>query len=800
MFVFALIKAGVSEMKQVVEKQQHEKELKGKITEKNKKQTEKNISKVNKSLNEIAEYEDIISDKMKEMNQFVTKLQDNKKVMKDLIEDQRRKETLLVVVQEKIEEAEEKAKNTKLKNEKLSEVLKKKQVAIQKLDKEKINLNQNIVDLKQKLNTIDERLIVEQKVKKELNQKLDETRKVVEAISQEKEQRDYKIQGLEKQIVENKEKTNVKIKSLNNHLEQKILLEKELNTKLNNKIVKMKNLDQMVKDLENQVSQRKEELANTRTKVLNQDTIINEQSKRISRLDSWKMEKNKVLVELNNSISSLRNEKNDQINQNKQLKIVNNELFQKKNQLENNLNKKVVQFNQASLKLIKLNLAHENVSTELKKIQFQRKNLLIEKQNSDTKLVQYEDLIDNLQQENSTWKSKANNLEDRARTQVANINHLSQENLDLKNSKTLLDQNLAKSKRQLKDLNGKAEYYEKTLSDKNIDIETLTASLGNARSQISNYKGQLSGAQEMNEQFQYENGQIQQQLSGQQLENSNLRKEKNVLLSKLNQLKSIKGQASRKIASVEAEVDTIKIQHEQQMKALNSCKNQKNGLVETNQDLKESLNDFATKVANVKGKLRSSIASDLANAFKRAKLNVMVDKKTGNVVFLMDKNFRFKKNSAYLNKAARRTLKKVIPIYSKVLFGNKDIKDKVAGFNVVGHASPSHGGHYVAPLSQNSRAYSYNMRLSAQRAASVTNYIFGNKIGRYSYKKLLKDFTRAIGQGYTKPIKQLGRKIASKGACGPSNCHASQRVELSFTLKDDVDSINKLIQMAKDIK
>ena len=65
-------------------------------------QTEKKISKVNDSLEDIAEYEDIISKKMKEMNQFVAKLQDNKKVMKDLIEDQRRKETLLGVVEEKI--------------------------------------------------------------------------------------------------------------------------------------------------------------------------------------------------------------------------------------------------------------------------------------------------------------------------------------------------------------------------------------------------------------------------------------------------------------------------------------------------------------------------------------------------------------------------------------------------------------------------------------------------------------------------------------------------------------------------
>jgi outer membrane protein OmpA-like peptidoglycan-associated protein len=239
---------------------------------------------------------------------------------------------------------------------------------------------------------------------------------------------------------------------------------------------------------------------------------------------------------------------------------------------------------------------------------------------------------------------------------------------------------------------------------------------------------------------------------------------------------------------------------DQSSKGLLACNKSKSNLVKHNSDLKESLNDFATKVANVKGKLRSNIANDLAKAFKGANLTVMVDKKSGNVVFQMDKNFRFKKNSYYLNKAARNTLKKIIPIYSKVLFGNKKIKDKIAGFNVTGHASPSHKGKYVSPQSSNSNAYAYNMRLSAQRAASVTNYIFGRKIGKYSFKNFLKEYTSSIGQGFTKPVQKKGRKVASDGACGPYDCYSSQRVELSFTLKDDVESINKLIEMAKDIK
>ena len=110
----------------------------------------------------------------------------------------------------------------------------------------------------------------------------------------------------------------------------------------------------------------------------------------------------------------------------------------------------------------------------------------------------------------------------------------------------------------------------------------------------------------------------------------------------------------------------------------------------------------------------------------------------------------------------------------------------------------------MEPNKENSKAYSYNMRLSAQRASSIANYIFSKSIGAYPFKNELQTFTKSIGQGYIKPVMtqpKIGRGLASvtQGTCGPYDCYASQRVELSFTLKDDVASINKLIDMAKGI-
>ena len=111
----------------------------------------------------------------------------------------------------------------------------------------------------------------------------------------------------------------------------------------------------------------------------------------------------------------------------------------------------------------------------------------------------------------------------------------------------------------------------------------------------------------------------------------------------------------------------------------------------------------------------------------------------------MNEDFRFKKNSYLLNDAAKETLKKIIPIYAKVLFGNEKINDKIQSFNVEGLASPSFKGSYVEPMAEDTVAYAYNMRLSAQRAASITNYIFGRHVGTYEFKNHLKQLTKAIG-------------------------------------------------------
>ena len=163
----------------------------------------------------------------------------------------------------------------------------------------------------------------------------------------------------------------------------------------------------------------------------------------------------------------------------------------------------------------------------------------------------------------------------------------------------------------------------------------------------------------------------------------------------------------------------------------------------------------------------------------------------------MDKNLLFETNSARLSSFAKNKLNQIIPVYAQALFSDIKIKDKIAHFNVEGHASPSFSSQPVDPYTSGAGPYNYNLNLSARRANSIVNYIFGEKIKDYPNKLYMRKLTRSVGLGFTQPVKEsASRSIASIGEkhdCGNYSCSLSQRVELSFTLKDDPKAIQKII-------
>ncbi|WP_198295338.1 OmpA family protein [Bacteriovorax sp. DB6_IX] len=259
-------------------------------------------------------------------------------------------------------------------------------------------------------------------------------------------------------------------------------------------------------------------------------------------------------------------------------------------------------------------------------------------------------------------------------------------------------------------------------------------------------------------------------------------------------------------------------------KELVACKDKNRRTIASKKDMLDQFRDVAKKIENQKKNLRANIAKNLARKFRENKIDAKVDPKTGNVTLLMDKNLLFETNSARLSKFAKAKLKQIIPVYSDVLFSDGQIKEKIESFNVEGHASPNFLSGPVDPFSSKPQAYNYNLNLSSRRALAITNYIYGHKL-RFPHKYYMRNVTKSIGYGFTRPVllsqrideevedimNPKGILVADRAPasipvplanpdlkCGKYSCSLSQRVELSFTLKDDPKTIEKILDLPKD--
>lgn len=864
MFVFALIKAGVSNMKTVFEKRKHEQELKGEVTKDVKKETDLKVSKVSDAISDITQYENIIDQKMKDMNKFVNSLQENKKVLNELIQDQQRKEAQLAKASSHIKEQEAQIEETIASKKIVEKNLEMEKLALAQMTNKNDELNKT---LEEKQSTIEENLAKIQSISEE-QAKLTETYNST-------------VENLNKVRMQKRER-NSKVRELNKNLAQLTAKRSQEITQYSETIAQN---EEMIENFQNEINVNKEIIAQAQVSISLKEKIIQEKAQEILAQNSEIEQKKQFMEKQVKEIDRLANISRDQAKEisNLQVSVTNHiaEIAQFKNQNDNlqDLNAQQKEkitilnnhLNVESMKLREKRIALDNLQKQHLELIAQSAIINDEKdqaQKQVSKLAQDNKAITNnfneLQKIQSDLKIKLSQVELKKNQFESDNLKLKTLNKNLENDSLNQIAQMGRLNNQIEKLKADQNYFKNELSQKSLDVNTLQASLENVKKtnaqlldknnlvelQNNQMQNQMQQVAINNSYLEKQNEQLQKQNQKQLLEKQDLErkiasvneklnqqlliddKDKKLLQAKIdelqNRLKEKKVDDIRvaelnkkneetniKLNTCEkdldyrvAEVKSMESKFNEKFKnldekdaKLNTCMAKATDLDERNKNLKESLNDFAHKVANVKGKLRSGIAKDLAKAFEQAKLNVLVDNKTGNVVLQMNENFRFKKNSYYLNKKAKETLKKIIPIYSKVLFGNKNISNKINSFNVVGHASPSFRGKYVDPEDQNSKAYSYNMRLSAQRASSITNYIFSDSIGSYEHKSSLQVFTKAIGQGYIKPVPKVnvGRSLASTGTCGKFDCFSSQRVEISFTLKDDVNSINELIEMSKSI-
>ncbi len=158
MFVFALLRSGIATLSSVKQKKETEEYLKGKIPEDVKKKTAQKKEALKKSINEMQSYENLINQKMVELNQFSKKMKSHQKVIKSLLTQQDKNTAVMarmkeqaIAKNEKVESVQKELKELNSQYNQKSKELSQSVVKKEALIKEKIELKKNIQNWEKKL-------------------------------------------------------------------------------------------------------------------------------------------------------------------------------------------------------------------------------------------------------------------------------------------------------------------------------------------------------------------------------------------------------------------------------------------------------------------------------------------------------------------------------------------------------------------------------------------------------------------------------------------------------------------------
>ncbi|MBX3020284.1 MAG: microtubule-binding protein [Bdellovibrionales bacterium] len=203
--------------------------------------------------------------------------------------------------------------------------------------------------------------------------------------------------------------------------------------------------------------------------------------------------------------------------------------------------------------------------------------------------------------------------------------------------------------------------------------------------------------------------------------------------------------------------------------------------------LSGQLKDTEGQLAKAKEEMdaRRDIAREIKKGFAAAGIKADVDMGTGEVVLDFGDSY-FDSDSANLKPQMKDVIERAMPVYSKSLFGNSKVANKISSVEVVGFASPTYKGRFVDPRSgkaEDKAALKYNMDLSYRRANSIFTYLVNNKDGEFAHQQDLLALMKVSGRSFLEVMKVQGRSPSSAAEfCKVNDCKKAQKVIVRFSM------------------
>lgn len=419
----------------------------------------------------------------------------------------------------------------------------------------------------------------------------------------------------------------------------------------------------------------------------------------------------------------------------------------------------------------KLTLLQEDAKTE-------KERLIQQAMENDGKvqaLNKYQQMVRNVLNANKMAKSKIINRDDLIKEQDVEIetkeNQITQLNSEIDNKKQLIAEGEAKIQQTQDALQSRMQEL-RSAYKKN----KLTKALYEKK--MVQIKGET---EEKVQQLAQVNAQYQEQLQQASAQLGNVQGELSKTQGKLSQ----KEQEAAQLAGA---LTKTKVESEAKIKALaGGLEAEKAAGAQKVAGLKGQLNETQGQLAKARAEIeaRKAVAGEIQKGFAKAGIKADIDMQTGDVVLDFGQTY-FDNGSDKLKTAMKGVIEKAMPIYSKSLFGNPKISDKISSVEVVGFASPTYKGRYINPNSnkpEDKAALKYNMDLSYRRANSIFTYMLDNPSLNFQHQQELLSLMKVSGRSFLEVMKVQDRNVATAAEfCKLNDCKKAQRVIIRFSM------------------
>lgn len=482
----------------------------------------------------------------------------------------------------------------------------------------------------------------------------------------------------------------------------------------------------------------------------------------------------------------------------------------------------------------KLSLLQEEAKDERKKISNQVQDLAAK----ETALNQYQQLVRNMINANTLAKTKIKRRENVIENQDETIDDQNQEITTLENDvdqkKQLISENeqkIADAEKRLvqqqNNLKNALKQNKMTQKAYQVQMAKIKADseqrLDQLRDQTEAYEEQLNAAQgqlgQVKSKLAQTEGQLQMTAEELQATSGKLQATKGQLGQTVGELNKTKQQASQlagelgqkevKLGQLTGELGQTKEQASKLAGELGATKGKLGQLAGELGQTKGQLGALSGELGKAKGQLGQAqgqigqLQGDLAKAkaeadarrliskrikdgFAKAGVKADIDDRTGEVVINFGDVY-FDNDSSKLKPKMKEVLEKAMPEYSKALFADGKLRDKITSVEIIGFASPTFQGKYIDPKSLDPsvrKAVDYNLDLSYNRARSIFQHIFDGERLNFQHQKDLLPLIKVTGRSFLAEKLPNIRNPSSSKYCDAHDCKKAQRVIIKFSFDD----------------